>query len=135
MGKSRRKLNVLVCAMAILTAIAGVAVANTTSGNQNPQLRVTASLTPNSVNTGATLHGVISVTNTTSKTRHVSITWEYDTPNSGMGTAMSPIPIKPHATWTHTFNPTSRAAGKYTLIMQAGDAKGSSKTTATAKAS
>ena len=135
MGKSRRKLNVLVCTMAILTTIAGVAVANTTSGNQNPQLRVTASLTPNSVKTGATLHGVISVTNTTSKTRQVSITWEYDTPRSGVGTAMSPIPIKPHATWTHAFNPKARVAGKYRLIMQAGDARGSSRTTATAKAS
>jgi hypothetical protein len=135
MSGSRRKLNVLVCTMAVMTTVAGVAVANTTSASQNPQLRVTAALTPNAAGVGGKFHAVLTVTNTTSRTRQVSITFEFNGPSSGMGTAMSPIPIKPHSSWTHSFSPKASAAGRYSLGIQAKDAAGTSKTTATARAS
>jgi uncharacterized protein YfaS (alpha-2-macroglobulin family) len=131
----RRKLAGAVCATAVLGAVAGAAVANTTTGNQNPQLRVTAALTPNAAKVGSRFHAVLTVTNTTSKIRQVAISYEFDGPSSGMGTAMSPIPIKPHSSWTHTFSPKASSAGKYSLSIQAKDARGTSKTTATASAS
>lgn len=135
MGTTRKRVAGFLCGIGILAALVGSAAANTTTGNQNPQLRVTAALTPNAAKTGSKFHAVVTVTNTTSRTRQVSITYEFDGPTSGMGTAMSPIPIKPHATWTHTFSPRAGSAGKYKLIMQAKDAAGTSKTTATASAS
>jgi hypothetical protein len=125
-------------AAAATLAVGQVALATTSTGHQDPHLKVVSTLAPTKLHTGATLNATVTVTNTSSVTRRVSISWEYDTPTTGMGVGMSPVSIKPNATWTHKFSKTASQAGKYKLIIQASEGKGASRTskaTATASAS
>jgi hypothetical protein len=133
------RLTILAAAAAAATlAVCQVALATTATGHQDPHLKVVSTLAPTKVHVAGTLHATVTVTNTSSTSRKISISWEYDTPNSGMGTVMSPITIKPNATWTHKFSKTAPEAGKYKLIIQASEGKGgaskTSKATSTASA-
>jgi hypothetical protein len=125
-----------VVAAAGTLAVSQAALATTATGHQDPHLKVVSTLAPTKLHLGGTLHATVTVTNTSSTPRKVSISWEYDTPNSGEAAIMSPITIKPNATWTHKFSKTASEAGKYKLIIQASEGKAASKTSkATATAS
>ena len=127
-----------VVATAATLAVCQVALATTATGHQDPHLKVVSTLAPTKPHVGGKLQATVTVTNTSSAPRQVSISWEYDSPSSGFASQMSPITIKPNATWTHKFSETASQAGRYKLIIQASEGKGASKTskaTATASAS
>ena len=97
-------------ATAATLAVCQVALATTTTGHQDPHLKVVSTLAPTKAHVGGTLSATVTVTNTSSSPRKVSISWEYDSPNSGFASQMSPITIKPNATWTHKFSKTASQA-------------------------
>jgi uncharacterized protein (DUF58 family) len=125
---------VLLATVIVVAGASAVAYATTVTRYQNPHYRVTASLTPTQASVGQRLTISFTVTNTTDRSHNVSISYEFDTPSSGEGTASSPIPLAPHTSWKITFTRLARQAGAYKAIIRARDALGTSHATATATA-
>jgi hypothetical protein len=119
----------------VALVLAASALANTHTGHQNPDLKVVATLLPNTVKVGGTLKATVRVMNTSTRTRKVGISYQLVGPSSGSGVAMSPIPLKPNASWTQSFTMKASDAGRYKLSIKATDANGASRATATASAS
>lgn len=130
----RRSWLVLLAALVLIVGASAVAYATTVTRHQNPHYRVTASLTPTQASVGQRLTISFTVTNTTDHSHQVSISYEFDTPSSGEGTASSPISLAPHTSWKVTFTRRARQAGAYKAIIHAHDALGTSHATATATA-
>jgi hypothetical protein len=124
----------VLAAIALIVALPAAAGATTVTRHQNPHYRVTASLTPTAATVGQRLTIAFAVTNTTDYAHRVSIQYEFDGPSFGQGTAMSPILLKPHTSWTTSFTHRATEAGGYKAIIKASDAAGTSHATATATA-
>jgi uncharacterized protein (DUF58 family) len=129
----RRSWLILLVAL-MLIGSAAVAYATTVTRHQNPHYRVTAALTPTQASVGDRLTVSFTATNTTDHSHRVSISYEYDTPNSGEAAGSSPISLAPHTSWKVTFTRRAREAGAYKAIIRAHDALGTSHATATATA-
>ncbi|HET7429526.1 MAG TPA: hypothetical protein VFJ66_08725 [Gaiellales bacterium] len=125
----------LLVAVSVLAVFAPSAGATTVTRHQNPHYRVTASLLPTNVTVGGRLKVSLTVTNTTSRVRTLSIDWEYDGPSSSEGGGIAGIRLAAHASWTKTFSRTAADAGGYKAVVRATDRAGTSHAAATATAS
>jgi hypothetical protein len=131
---------VRLAAFAVLAVglVATTAWATTSTGRQNPQLRVVAAVTPTQAHAGDTIVARATVTNTTKRTLMVSWGLTFDTPTGGMGMQTSSLPLKPGATLRQVFRRavTARSPkGTYSLSVHARDHAGRSHAAAHAIAS
>ena len=126
----------LVTLIAFLVA-AGTAWATSTSGHQNPDLLVTASVLPTHAHTGDVIKAVATVTNTSDHRIRVGIEFEFDKPTSGVGGAADGI-LGPGQSLEFHFHHAVKAnsvKGDYLLIVRAVDKRGASHARAHASSS
>jgi len=117
--------------------MAGTAWATSTSGNQNPDLLVTATLTPTHAHVGDVISGVATVTNTTDHRIRVGFELEFERPTSGVGGAGDAI-LGPGQSLEFRFHHQVRVnsvKGDYLLIVRATDRHGTSHARAHASSS
>jgi uncharacterized protein (DUF58 family) len=123
--------------LVVFLAIAGTAWATSTAGNQNPQLLVTASLTPTHVQVGDVITAKVTITNTTHHVLRVDYEFAFDGPTRGVAGGGGG-PIAPGQTLKFGFHHTVRpgdAGGDYQLVVRATDAHGTSHARAHASSS
>ena len=109
------------------------AAASTHTGNQNPDLVVTASIGPNHLDVGERSFWSMSVTNTTSKRIRVHVFVVVSTPDEG-GEEIIDGTLGPGQSFTEQHAFKARAAGSYTVSVKARDKNGTSRTHASAVA-
>jgi hypothetical protein len=118
--------------------LAPAAWATTHTGQQNPQLRVVASVTPTAAHAGDTLVARATVTNMTKRTLTISWGLTFETPTSGQGEETAGLRIAPGATVRQVFRRAITASspkGTYKLEVHASNRAGRSHATASATAS
>ena len=109
-------------------ALAGTAWGTSTSGNQNPDLLVTASVFPTHAHTGDVVKAIAAVTNTTDHRIRVGFEFEFDKPTSGVGGAGEGI-LGPGQSLEFCFHQAVKANSvrcDYLLIVRAVDKRGPS---------
>jgi hypothetical protein len=123
--------------LVVFLAIAGTAWATSTSGHQNPDLLVTASVLPTHAQTGDVIKAVATVTNTTDHRIRVGAEFEFDKPTSGVGGAADSI-LGPGQSLEFHFHAAVKAnsvKGDYLLIVRATAKHGTSHARAHASSS
>jgi hypothetical protein len=119
--------------LVIFGVFCGVARASTHSGNQDPDLVVTASIGPNHLDVGQRSYWSASVTNTTSHSVRIRILIEVTTPFSGSDEFIGGT-LGPGQSINEQRSFTAREGGEYTVRVKARDANGTSHTHASAVA-
>jgi hypothetical protein len=129
---TRKRLVVTVLTALVLAAgtLAGVSLANSASGHQNPRYVVTASLTPTSVPWHGDFWATVTVRNASSVRRTLTIEYEVRKPGSSSGAGFGGIQLAPGQVWRRAFNVHAGARGDYSLTIKARDGLGTSKATA-----
>jgi uncharacterized protein (DUF58 family) len=116
-----------------LTSAVG-AQATTGTGQQNPRLAVTVSLSPDTASNGDVVTATETVRNTSSVKRTVALTGTLTTPDGRTLSRSGTVVLKPGQTstqsQTYTVTP-SDARGTYTLRLDASNRNGTSSATAT----
>jgi uncharacterized protein (DUF58 family) len=113
--------------------LCGTALANTRSGNQNPDLVVTASIGPNHLDVGQRSYWAVTVTNTTSMTLNVRERVTFSTPDFGSVDFVEG-PLSPGQSFVIQRSFRARSGGRYVLTARARDKNGVSHTRAAAVA-
>lgn len=120
----------LLLALALPTA----ALATTGTGHQNPNLAVSASLSPNTASNGDVVTATETVTNTSSATRTVTLRFTLTAPGNQIFSRSGQVVLKPGTTSNQTQTCTVDATyprGAYTLRVDATNGKSTSSATAT----
>lgn len=117
----------------ILGVFAATAIANTRSGNQNPDLVVTATIGPNHLDVGERGVWAFTITNTTDHSVAVNFAGELDTPFSGT-VVFGGGDLGPGQSIRFQRSVRARVGGRYTLTVRARDKNGASHTRAFAVA-
>jgi hypothetical protein len=117
----------------ILGVFCGAALASTHTGNQNPDLVVTASIGPNHLDVGERGIWAVTVTNTTSHRIRLRVEIAVVTPFTGEGEEIfGSLGAGQSIAEQHSFK--ARKGGSYTVTVKARDKNGTSHTRASAVA-
>jgi uncharacterized protein YfaS (alpha-2-macroglobulin family) len=109
----------------MLGVLCGTAFATTRTGNQNPDLVVTATIGPNHLDVGERAVWVFTVTNTTDHTVQVKFSALLDTPFSG-GELFGVGTLDPGKSFHFQRSLHAKEGGRYTLRVRARDKNGAS---------
>jgi len=123
----------LVVACVAALADASVALATTGTGNQNPDLLVSVSLSPDEVQRGDSVEASGSVTNQGSQTETVVVTATRTAPNGKsdvVATETAVLAPGQSLARTYTYTLDGGQRGTYTLTVSADDGSGASTATA-----
>ena len=111
----------------ILGVFCGTAAAGTRTGNQNPDLVVTASIGPNHLDVGERSYWSATITNTTSHTIRIRVAIAVSMPFSDEGEEIfGTLGPGQRINEQHAFR--AREGGKYTVAVKARDKNGTSHT-------
>lgn len=119
----------LVFAVVAALVVAAPAASTTGSGNQNPDLAVTVSLTPDEVSVGQTATATSSVTNRSSRRQAVTIVYSLTVPSGQVFSASETVTLRPGEALTRSASYTrdgDEPNGTYTLTVSATDRNGTS---------
>jgi uncharacterized protein (DUF58 family) len=124
-----------IMAIAALAALLAVpaALADTQTGNQNPDLVVTVSLSPDTVAIGETATAVATVTNQSAARQSVSVTATLSGPGGVLLVRTERVSLKPGEAFSESASYTRDAddpAGTYSLTVEATSKTGTSSATA-----
>jgi uncharacterized protein (DUF58 family) len=126
----RRVLGGLLLLVVTAGTLAAVSLATTTSGHQNPRYLVTASLTPTNVPWHGDFRATVTVKNTSSVRRTLTIEYAVLKPGSGSGFAFAAVQLRPGQVWSRALTIHANARGDYSLTIKARDGAGTSRATA-----
>jgi hypothetical protein len=124
-----RRVWIPVLVAVLAAAVCAAAYAKTVTRQQNPQLRVTVTLTPSKPEAGQKLIERITVQNVTNQAHRVTVEGELDGPTMGEGFSTSPVMLAPHSSKSFTQSMRARSVGRYTATGRASDALGASHAT------
>jgi uncharacterized protein (DUF58 family) len=127
----------IVAVTTVLALGAATAQATSSTGNQNPAFKVTASLTPTRAHAGDVVRGVATVTNVSSRSLRVTFEADFSGPASGEAAAMGGR-LGPGESYELHFRSrvTDRSPkGRFDLVVTATNRAGTSKASAHATSS
>jgi len=108
---------VVVCAASLFVAAAASVYAHTVTGMQNPQFRVTVTITPNHPVAGDTIVATVRIVNRTKHNHRGEWTVTWETPQSGISAALTGV-MKPGVVTTdreHAKVTSTSPRGTYTI--------------------